>query len=319
MLKPGTNNCETASIGNTMAKFIMAGPLQAIGFILLFAILSVFMPLTGLLSNAAIGLVTLRLGWRRGLMIALAGSAVLGGLNLILQGNPLAGFVFGLLAWLPMIGISALLGDTASWSRTLVVLFGVVVAGVVLFHLSVADPIQYWQAQPIWKEFAGLVDTMQVIPADVSPADKQQILDAVAQMIVGSIAATIVVLLIISLLIARHWQAMLYNPGGFREEWLNLRIGKVAAIFMVGMIILALVSKEASSIDVVLVGLAVFVFQGISLVHGTLALTQQHPAWLIGLYVTLFLMPVQVGVLLAAFGIIDGLADFRSQIKARKR
>lgn len=302
-----------------MAKFIMAGPLQAIGFILLFAILSIFMPLTGLLSNAAIGLVTLRMGWRRGLMITLAGSAVLGGLSLALQGNLLAGFVFGLLAWLPMIGVAALLGNTASWSRTLTVLFSVAVAGIVLFHLNVDEPVKFWQAQPVWVQFAELVDTMQVIPADMPQIDKQQIMDAVAQMMVGSMTATIVLLLTLSLLIARHWQAMLYNPGGFREEWHNLRTGKLAAIFMVGMIILALVGKQASSIDVVLVGLAVFVFQGISLIHGTLALTQQHYGWLVGLYVALFLMPVQVGVLLAAFGIIDGLADFRSHIKARKR
>ena len=66
-----------------MAKFIMAGPLQAISFVLLFAVLSLVLPMLSLLSNAAIGLVSLRLGWQRGLSIAIPSAAILAGISLI--------------------------------------------------------------------------------------------------------------------------------------------------------------------------------------------------------------------------------------------
>ena len=58
--------------------------------------------------------------------------------------------------------------------------------------------------------------------------------------------------------------------------------------------------------------------QGVALVHGVIAALQQSKAWLLTLYLPLMLLPMQVGILLAAFGIIDAIADFRRQIKARK-
>lgn len=301
-----------------MAKFIMVGPLQAIGFILLFAILSVFLPLMSLLSNAAIGLITLRMGWQRGLMIATVSSAVLAGLSLITQADPLMGFVLSMMVWLPVIALAALLGNTVSWSRTLSVLLGIAVVGILLFHLNVGDPVKFWQAQPAWQEFVVLADTMKVFPADLPAEDKQQILDSIPTLLAGGIAAIASILLILSLLLARHWQAMLYNPGGFSEEWRQMNVGKIPALLMVGVIGLAIMGKQPTAIDVVFAGLAIFVFQGLALVHSVVGSLQQHKGWLVGMYVLLFLMPVQVGILLAAFGIIDGLADFRSQIKARK-
>ncbi len=302
-----------------MAKFIMAGPLQAIGFILLFAVLAVFMPLMGLLSNAAIGLVTLRMGWQRGLLITAASSTVLGVLGLFLKASVLSGFAISLLGWIPVVGLASLLARTVSWGKTLAVLLGLGVASVLLFHLMVDDPVKFWQAQPEWPQFVGLAKQMQVLPADMPQTEQDQLLSSTARILAGSLAATVEVLLVLSLLIARHWQAMLYNPGGLGEEWRKLQLGKPAALLMVAAIVLALLTKHTGAINVVLAGLAIFLFQGIALVHGIAALLQQHRGWIIGMYVLLFLMPAQFGILLAAFGIIDSLAGFRSQIEARKR
>jgi hypothetical protein len=301
-----------------MAKFIMASPLQAIGFVLLFAILAVFMPLMGLLSNAAIGLVTLRMGWQRGLLIAAASSVVFGILGLFLQASVLTGFAISLLGWIPVVGLASLLTRTVSWAKTLTVLLVLGIAGTVLFHLMVDDPVKFWQAQPEWAQFVELAKQMQVLPADMPQTDQDQLMSGAARILAGSLAATIEVMLVLSLLIARHWQAMLYNPGGLGEEWRKLQLGKPAALLMIAAITLALLSQHTGAINVVLAGLAIFLFQGIALVHGVVALLQQHRGWIIGMYVLLFLMPAQLGILLAAFGIIDSLAGFRSQIEARK-
>ena len=150
-----------------MAKFIMAGPLQAVGFILLFSILSLFLPLMGLLGNAAIGLITLRMGWRRGLLIAMISSAVLGGLSLLLQMNPFVGFGFSMLTWLSVILLATLLGNSVSWSKTLTVLLAITVGSVLLFHLQVSDPVAFWQNQPLWMQFVEVAKSMQVMPAEM--------------------------------------------------------------------------------------------------------------------------------------------------------
>lgn len=302
-----------------MAKFIMAGSLQAVGFILLFAILAVFMPLMGLLSNAAIGLVTLRMGWQRGLLIAAASSVVIGVLGLFLQANVLTGFLLSLLGWIPVVGLASRLARTVSWGKTLSVLLVLGMTSVLLFHLMVDDPVKFWQAQPEWSQFVELAKGMQVLPADMPQAEQDQLLASTARILAGSLVATIELMLVLSLLIARHWQAMLYNPGGLGEEWRKLQLGKPAALLMIAVIALALLSGHTGAINVVLAGLAIFLFQGIALVHGIVALLQQHKGWIIGMYVLLFLMPAQFGILLAAFGIIDSLAGFRSQIEARKR
>jgi len=302
-----------------MANFIMAGALQAVGFILLFSVLSLFLPLMGLLSNAAVGLITLRMGWRRGLLIALISSAVLGGLTLLMQVNPLVGFGFSMLIWLAVILLATLLGSTVSWSKTLTVLLAVSVGAVLLFHMNVSDPVAFWQNQPLWMQFVEVVKNVQMMPEEMSSSEQQKLLDNAASILSGSIAGTVSVLLILSLLIARHWQAMLYNPGGFGAEWRELQLGKPAALLMIAVITLALFSQQMTAINMVFAGLTVFLFQGIALVHGVVALLQQHKAWLIGMYIMLFLMPAHGGILLAAFGIIDSLAGFRSQIKARKR
>ncbi|QTR50224.1 hypothetical protein [Candidatus Thiothrix anitrata] len=302
-----------------MANFIMAGALQAVGFILLFSVLSLFLPLMGLLSNAAVGLITLRMGWRRGLFIALISSAVLGGLTLLMQVNPLVGFGFSMLIWLAVILLATLLGSTVSWSKTLTVLLAVSVGAVLLFHMNVSDPVAFWQNQPLWMQFVEVVKNVQMMPEEMSSSEQQKLLDNAASILSGSIAGTVSVLLILSLLIARHWQAMLYNPGGFGAEWRELQLGKPAALLMIAVITLALFSQQMTAINMVFAGLTVFLFQGIALVHGVVALLQQHKAWLIGMYIMLFLMPAHGGILLAAFGIIDSLAGFRSQIKARKR
>ena len=317
-----------------MASFIMFGPLQATGFVLLFALLSfVFLPLMGLFSSAAIALVTLRIGWQRGLLIAGISSTLLGVLSLVLYDDIWRGFwgglshvltgeslpkFFGMQLWLPTIGLATVLCKSVSWSRTLTVLFGSSLSAVLLFHLIVGDVVAFWQAQPFWPHFVEMAESLQALPADLPAADKQHVLNGVAGVFSGSIAAGVSLFLVVSLLIARHWQSQLYNVGGFQAEWNSLRVGKVAAFCMLGMIVAALLSSQTLVINLVFAGLAVFLFQGIALVHGIIAGLQQSKKWLLGLYLPLLLLPVQVSILLAAFGIIDGLADFRGQLKARK-
>jgi uncharacterized protein YybS (DUF2232 family) len=66
------------------------------------------------------------------------------------------------------------------------------------------------------------------------------------------------------------------------------------------------------------VGLAVFMFAGLSLIHYVAKARNLGIGWLIGLYLALILFTPPVVLLLATLGIMDSQADFRSFINERK-
>lgn len=296
-----------------MAAFIMSGPLQAIGFALGFAMLAMFLPFLGLLSNAAIGLVTLRMGWQRGVMIASAVSIGLGLVALILQGNVLGSLVSSLVQLLLIVGLAGYLARTASWALLIQVIFGLAAVLVGLFHLSVTDPVSFWknalQALVDWDQFqAGLPDV-----------NLDDLLNQVAKHMTGLFAASMSLVITLSLMLARHWQAVLYNPGGFKEEIYGLRLHKFAALSLSAIIILGLFNRSAWLIDLILVGLGMFLFQGIALIHSVRAQLKAHRAWLLALYLPLAILPVQTGLLVAVFGMVDTFADFRGYLARRTK
>lgn len=296
-----------------MAAFIMSGPLQAIGFVLVFALLAMFLPFLGLLSNAAIGLVTLRMGWQRGVMIASVVSVCLGIVAFILQNNVLASFLSGLVEWLLLVALAVYLARTASWAQLIQAIFGLAAVGVLLFHLSVADPVSFWK-----NALQALVDWDQ-LQASLPDVKLDDLLNQVAVHMTGLFATSMAVVITLSLMLARQWQASLYNPGGFKEEMYELRLSKIAALIVSAIIMLALFSRSALLIDLILVGLGMFLFQGIALIHSVRAQLKAPRAWLLALYIPLAFLPVQTGLLVAVFGMVDTFANFRAYLARRTK
>ncbi|HPY42030.1 MAG TPA: hypothetical protein PLM98_16015, partial [Thiolinea sp.] len=135
----------------------------------------------------------------------------------------------------------------------------------------------------------------------------------------GLFASSMGLVLTLSLMLARHWQAALYNPGGFKEEMYGLRLNKFVALAVSAIIMLALFSRSALLIDLLLVGLGMFLFQGIALIHSVRAQLHAPRAWLLALYIPLALLPVQTGLLVAVFGMVDTFADFRAYLARRTK
>jgi len=295
-----------------MATFIMAGPLQAFAFVVLFALTGLFMPLIGLLSNAAIGLIALRRGAGNSLKIAAAAGLCVGILTLLIKQQAIAALGSTLLQWGAVIALAVLLQQSTSWHRVLSALFGLSVAIIIVFHASVSDVGEFWKGmlQPMVE--------MPVIKEQFAGIDLENAINTIARFTTGFLVAALNLGLIVSLMIARHWQAMLYNPGGFREEFRELSIGKPFGLTMVVLITLGLFSDIPVLIDIIIAGMMIFLFQGVALIHGVHNILKLHIGWLIGFYVTLLLMPAQLGILLSAFGIIDSIANFRGVIASKK-
>jgi len=121
-----------------------------------------------------------------------------------------------------------------------------------------------------------------------------------------------------ALLLGRWLQALLYNPGGFRDEFQTLRIPTwVAPAWIVVTIILGAI-KSNFAYDLGLVGAMLYFFQGMAILHYSAARAENGRYYLIPPYVLLFIMPQFVIVGFACVGLTDPLINYRKFVKSRR-
>ena len=291
-----------------LAAYVVKGRMQAIGVVAVTALLSLFLPPLSYLSGATVALITLRMGLRQGLQLVFGAVLVVGLLALVLMQNPLAGAVFGLVLWLPVWALAVSLRRTSSPARSvlLATLLGMML--VFALHAGVDDPAKWWNSF--------LHEALQQAMAELDKAEQEQFsagLAAMATMMTGIMAATMSASLVGCLFLGRWWQALLYNPGGFGEEFRRLRLGSsiaAAALLMVAVPFLF----EAPLImrDLAVVVMVPFAIQGLSVAHGLVKRSGAHSGWLIALYLLLLFTTGQAMVVLAFVGTVDNWFDFRT-------
>jgi len=293
-----------------LAKFVMSRRIQAVLVTVGFALLGLLLPPASYLSGAAVALVTLRRGAREGVLIiagATAAAAVLAGLVL---GDTVPALVFVLGMWLPLWLLAIVWRNTVSLAWTLQAAAGIGVLTVVLMHLVLQDPAAWWRAL-----LEALRPAMEQAGVFADGAAMEGALDAAARLMTGLMAAALVFSLMISLFIARWWQAALYNPGGFRQEFHALRADRRIAVVLVVVLLLSLVDRGvigALATDLAMVGIVLYLFQGLALIHGMVAAFRANVFWLVGLYALMVLASPQMVLLLSAMGFADTWFDFRA-------
>lgn len=285
----------------------MSGRMQAAIFVVISSILALVIPPLSLFNNAAIGLITLRQGWQQGALFALLGSVVLAAVSVLLKQGFGSGLFAGLSSLIPMVLIASILAITRSWDKTLQLVLLLSCGGVLLFHLLYPDAASFWQ--PLLEKFKPALKQVY----GISDSKITEYMTQATTWATGTFAATFSLFAILSLIIARNWQARLYNPGGFGEEFRQIRIGKAAAIAFIAAMAIAVLTGSQLPVELIMVGISVFMFQGLSLAHSIVKQLKLNSAWLFGLYALMFLLLIQMIVLLATFGLIDNFADFRKQ------
>lgn len=301
-----------------MAGFIMAGRWQAIAFTGLFALLSLLMPPFAFFSSAAVALVTLRQGVQQAIIVTLAASFILALATIILAMGAFSGFLSGLQQWLPMIFLATILTRSVSWTYTLQIMLLIVAGGLLVFHLSVSDPQQFWK--DLIEPFITTILQTQINELG-QPIKATDIVARLATWASAIVAIGLAVTWIISLFIARYWQSLLYQPKGFGEEFRELRMGKLPALLLLVVVLLYVMTDQQLFADLSLLGMTFFVFHGLGLMHGLVKKMQMNQAWLIAMYVLLlplFPSSIIMLILLVSFGIIDSFADFRNTLAAKK-
>lgn len=135
--------------------------------------------------------------------------------------------------------------------------------------------------------------------------------EQLAGLLISGVTALIVLLAAVACLaLARGWQAGLYNPGGFREEFHGLRLAprELGALVVLGVLGAVLQLPALGMLSWVPLLVA-----GIALVHGFIGLKGMNGLWLVAFYVLLITTwPMILIVLLLAF--IDTFADFRGRL-----
>ncbi len=177
------------------------------------------------LGGAIIGLVTLRLGALQGLSVAGAGGAALAIVGAVGSGFALPMVVGAWVLWLPAWALGVLLRSSRSLALCL--------QGAAAFGLLLLIAAYAWLGQPAaW--WATRLDVLLGPAFAAQGLDTAQYFPALARWMTALSVAALMFGALLSLLLARAWQAGLYNPGGFGTEFRSLRLGKGFAVVSLG-------------------------------------------------------------------------------------
>ena len=264
----------------------------------LVALLGVLVPLIG---PAAVGLVTLRKGSVEGALVALWASLPFVVSYFAGQSSPFIA-VMSILALANTLIVANVLRGTASWSLALVsdvcVAVGfVVVAGVVFqtdLGVMMSDLTELF------------VSVSEQLEKDYVMPDTSGVLAWVAWMTAFSALLGVVV--------ARWWQALLFNPGGFQQEFQGIRLESKVGLGCLLLVILGFTLLSEFQFWLQLASIPLIVC-GLSLLHYTAKVKKAGGYWLVLMYLGLFLGPVMSG-LLVALGAIDSVLNLRARLVA---
>ena len=294
-----------------LARFILKGHSQAALVAAIMAMLGLLMPPVAWLSGAAVALVVLVNGHKSGLLvtaIAGVGTALLAGLILSL---PEVAAYYVLLVWLPVVMVAVVLRQTVSMVLSLQLVAGISLLGIIIIYVFFPDFGEFWRqslntmAEELIAQSDGTLDEERL----------QQVIDQIVRLLPGFFASSFMIGTLLSLYLARWWQAVIYNPGGFGKEFRAINLGKVAALVALAIAVAASIFSADIFNAMLLVVFALFLNQGIAVLHAVFAGRQLNAVWLFLVYLFMFFVPHTV-ILLALAGLADTWIDFRRRLIA---
>ena len=279
----------------TIAEFTMRGRMQAT----LVVVGSAALPLLFWLSAASGALVLLRRGLQETFGILVW--ALLPALVWWFLGDPSL-----LLIVLGTLVLAQVLRATGSWIRVL--LASVVLGGLFALILSATS------AELIKALADGVREVLPQLvgQGEMSAEQLAGFQDSLIPILTGIMAASMQVACVLCLILARYWQAELYNPGGFGREFRALRLPWPVAVALLFGVVLGprLGAQLAVMAPICTIPL---LFAGLALGHGLIEMKRLSSFWLIGMYIATLLF----GNLICLLAVVDGLFDFRGRL-ARK-
>lgn len=277
----------------SIAEYIMRGRMQATLAVAIMAIPGLFW-----VGAAVASLVLLRKGISEALQVSILGLIIAliswyfertAPLMVLMGSLVLAQVLRVSMSWVNVLLASILVGIFCYW----------------LFYLYPTTEMQAMSASFI-PEFTKLVkETYQLTP------EQNQLVTMVASTMIPIVyACGFQVFCLISLIVARYWQALLYNPGGFREEFYQLRLPiGITTILCVCMFIVPNLYYQLTILFLVC-SIPLFIC-GLAVVHALLARTQFMGFGLIAFYAVFVILFYFIYPLLVILAILDSFLNIR--------
>ena len=268
-----------------------------------------------LLSATVVALVTLSGGQTRGLIVLTLAAVVGGALGAVLGMNPGHAALMLLAGCSPAWLLADLLRRSTSLPLTVLVACGLAIVGVLVFYAIVPVPAQWWQTWFVetWDK------VVQASDAVVDAAARDDLLGLLRyEVLTGGAAANAMFFALGAVFAGRSLQAKLVNPGGFRKEFHNLRLGRTAALVSMVVLVASLFVGSELLANVSTVVWSLWGLKGIALAHGLAGAASLSSWWLAIMYVGLVIVSGPMMALLTVVGLADEFADFRGRLAPRQ-
>ncbi|NRB39316.1 MAG: hypothetical protein HRU20_12745 [Pseudomonadales bacterium] len=286
-----------------LAQWIMQGRGQALAFVVIAIATSPWLWPNSILVAAAINLAWLRLGSKEGLFLCLW--AVLPAIVLIIYKDSFMPLFMVLTAAIS----SEVLRITRSWPYGLFALSACGLATAVGLEIFAQAPMGIYV--DLYSTF--LDDLRQQIPDQEL---NQILLETIDTAFVAGLFGTMLMMAgFISLALARSWQAKLFNPGGFQQEFHQLRLGKIDIVIAV-VLTIGFYQMGMQYLTWVWIALFPLLIAGVALFHVVAKSKNLAIQWYILFYCVLaFWDPLKIVLVLAT--IVDSIVDIRSKLPKR--
>ncbi|MDA0787828.1 MAG: hypothetical protein O2780_00045 [Proteobacteria bacterium] len=268
----------------------MRGRAYAIGA----SVVTAPLPLVNWISTAIVSLVILRKGGGEGGLVLLWTLLPLGGL-VYLSGDPTP-----LIAILGTASLALILRVTVSWEFTLAAAVLIGGVGSLVFQYTATD----------------LLVTFVEIYLEYSKSMAVSVSEEVARnAIVGFFAMGQAYAMLALLVLARWWQSMLYNPGGFQKEFHGLRMTPRLSTVIVLLLVLCIAFNDLLGRWIPLLTVPL-IFSGLGIVHWMIKSKEMSSNWLVAFYLLLLFFFQFVYPLLASLALMDSYLDLRKRMDA---
>ena len=270
----------------------------------LFGVLALRLPMFVIPASALVALPILRKGpWRGGVALLVGGAVVAAGwVGLgLLPGQKLP-LVFVL--WPVMVPMAEILRRTGQLGPALLVAGAAMLFMVLALHGFTGDGVDFWQG---W-----LQRTLASIPgASLRLGDEVGGLRL--RLINGFLALLLGLSLFLALLLARWLQFRVSGHSGLGAEFRRLHLPLWVLPLTVALIWAGGLRNPALLSDLLMIGILLYFFVGLAVLHGVFHVRGWRPAWLIPAYLMIVLSPPEAMAALALVGAVDVFVRFRDQ------
>ncbi len=297
-----------------LLTLLMRGRTQAAMGAVVTAMLALLITPFSVVSTGLVVLATLRNGPREGFLVVMLSTLALTVLGMLVFRMPLELGGLGLMLWVPAWALASALGRSGSLMKALetAALAGFVVVG--LQYLILGDPAAFWAE--LLQEYLG----QALDPEVVSESDQHKVLEMLAGWMPGGIAASWLLSMAFALMFGRWGQAVLDGSGGFGREFRGLRASRSWLFLLPVLLGLSLIGEGPNITgQLYLVGIVLFLLQGLAVAHGLVAATGASPGWLFGVYFLMFVGLPHSVTAVAAAGYADGWLDFRAKVRGTRQ